>query len=129
MGEYAAACNNSGTPLAKTPLVLVDCSNHLYFVASNVKNSQIYLLCITYSIRTKEHGGFKRWVDENVSLVAFVIIVAIAEYAAKKLENHYQKHIKVWSWSGVAAPRLTNSIQKLREARLRAEEYKTTQNV
>jgi len=36
-------------------------------------------------------------VDENVSLVAFValvIIVAIVEYAAKKLENHYHKHYK-----------------------------------
>ena len=45
-----------------------------------------------------------------VAFVALVVVVAIAEYATKKLENHYQKHIKVWSWSGVAPPRLTNSI-------------------
>jgi len=94
LGEYAAACNNSGTPPAKTPLLPVDCSNHLYFVASNVKNSQIYLLCITYSIRTKEHGGFKRWVDENVSLVAVVALVAhvaVVTIVIEKLENQYKK--------------------------------------
>ena len=41
--------------------------------------------------------------DENVLFVAFVALVAvvavvalviIVEYAAKKLENHYQKHYK-----------------------------------
>ena len=40
--------------------------------------------------------GFKRWVDGNVSLVAFVALVALValvafvEYVAQKLESHYR---------------------------------------
>jgi hypothetical protein len=79
-------------PLTKFLLPPVNCSNHLYFVVSNVKNSHITSFVYHYVIRKKEYTGFKIWVDENVSLVAFVALVAyvaIVTFVIQKLESQY----------------------------------------